>query len=71
MTACSILVDGDAGFAQSDPMSTQTHLHLRITLASSAKQRVEELAYEDRRSVANYVQILIERDQRQKENHEA
>jgi predicted DNA-binding protein len=45
----------------------KTHWHLRITLESSAKARAEELAQADRRSSANYVQILIEKDLREKE----
>lgn len=44
------------------PMIT-THLHLRITLASSTKDRAKELADAERRSLANYVRLLIERDQ--------
>jgi len=48
-------------------MRSTTYLHLRITLESSTKDRVEHLAREDRRSVANYVQVLIEKDQRERE----
>jgi len=40
-----------------------THWHLRITLESSAKEVIRELADADRRSAANYVRILIEREQ--------
>lgn len=45
----------------------RTHWHLRLTLESSAKQRVEELAQAERRSISNYVSVLIEKDQREKE----
>ena len=40
----------------------ETNWHLRITLESSAKQRAVELAQADRRSAANYVRMLIEKD---------
>lgn len=39
---------------------TRTHWHLRITLESSAKERVKALAETDRRSASNYVRLLIE-----------
>jgi len=45
----------------------QTYWHLRITIESSAKQRTEELAQADRRSAANYVRLLIEKDMREKD----
>jgi hypothetical protein len=48
-----------------------THWHLRITLESSAKQLVEELARADRRSAANYVRVLIEKDTRDKDGRTA
>lgn len=47
---------------------SRTHWHLRITLESSAKRRAEELAQADARSAANYVRVLIEKDQREKES---
>lgn len=40
---------------------------LKITIESSAKQRTEELAQADRRSAANYVRVLIEKDMREKD----
>lgn len=46
---------------------TVIHWHLRITLESSAKQFVEQMADADRRSAANYVRILIEKDMEQKD----
>lgn len=49
------------------PDMARTHWHLRLTLESSAKQRVEELAQAERRSISNYVSVLIEKDQREKE----
>lgn len=42
---------------------TVTHWHLRITLESSAKDRLRWLAERERRSASNYVRLLIERDQ--------
>lgn len=45
----------------------ETYWHLRITLESSARQRIEELAQYERRSIANYVRVLIEKDLREKD----
>jgi hypothetical protein len=44
-----------------------TYWHLRITIETSAKHRAEELAKSERRSAANYVGGLIEKDMREKE----
>lgn len=41
--------------------------HLRITLETSARERVEELAKTDLRSPANYIRTLIEKDARERE----
>lgn len=43
------------------------NVHLRITLESSAKQRVEELARADKRSLSNLAGLLLEQYQREKE----
>lgn len=43
------------------------HWHLRVTIESSAKQRAEEIAEADRRSSANYVGLLIEKANREKD----
>lgn len=43
------------------------NVHLRITLETSAKQRVEELAREEKRSLSNLAGFLLEQYQRDKE----
>lgn len=43
---------------------SKTDWHLRITIESSTKERAKELALAERRSVANYVGTLIEREQK-------
>jgi|KBSSwiStaDraftv2_1062776.scaffolds.fasta_scaffold92650_7 hypothetical protein len=47
-------------------MATES-IHLRITLETSAKERVEELAREEKRSVSNLAGLLLEKYQREKE----
>lgn len=44
-----------------------THWRINVTIESSAKQRVEQLAQADNRSIANYVRVLLERDVKEKE----
>jgi len=44
---------------------------IKLTLASSTKDRLEEIAREDRRSVSNYVRVLIEKDTREKDERTA
>jgi len=38
------------------------HLHLRLTLESSAKQQIEARAEAEERSIASYVRRLIEKE---------
>jgi len=37
------------------------HWHLAITLESSAKEQIKELAAAERRSASNFVAVLVER----------
>jgi predicted CopG family antitoxin len=45
---------------------TETHWHIRLTLDSSTKEGVIEDAKKERRSVSNYIRILLEREQNEK-----
>lgn len=48
---------------------TDERWHLRITLDSSTKDLLREKAIAERRSVANYIRVLIERDQQRNIGH--
>lgn len=43
------------------------NIHLRVTLETSAKTRVEELARSEKRSLSNLAGLLLENYQREKE----
>lgn len=49
------------------PVGPTTSWHLRITLESSAKQRIEELARIEKRSISSFVRVLLEKHAREKE----
>lgn len=43
------------------------NIHLRVTLETSAKERVEALARSEKRSLSNLAGLLLEQYQREKE----
>ena len=49
----------------------QDYWHVSITLESSTKDRLREVAAGDKRSIGNYVSRLIEKDMKLHEQQEA
>ena len=49
-------------------MNTTTHWHLRLTIETSAKERIEEIAKTEHRSPSGLASMLLEQYQRDKES---
>jgi len=67
----SFVVDKAAPIARYSVPMKSPRWSIKLTLASSTKDRLEEIAREDRRSVSNYVRVLIEKDTREKDERTA